>query len=82
MWNAVYISFGIHPPRNVARMFGNWQKGVRPKLRAQILVGMGTLCWVVWLCRNDVVFDGSNTNFFVAGDFQGGLLDKTMVFPT
>jgi hypothetical protein len=34
MWNAVYISFGIHPSRNVASMFGNWLKGVQPKLRA------------------------------------------------
>ena len=37
-----------------------WVLGSRisPKLRNQVLVDAATLCWVVWFCMNDVVFDG------------------------
>ena len=71
MWNAVFISFGIHPPRNVASLLGNWLRGVQPKLKTQVFVGVAALCWAVWLCRNDVVFNGSNTNFLLQVIFRG-----------
>ena len=71
MWNTVFISLGIQPPRNIANLLGNWLKGVQPRLRAQILVGVIALCWTVWLCQNDVVFNGSNDNFLLQVIFRG-----------
>jgi hypothetical protein len=71
IWNTVFISFGIHPPRNVASLLGNWLRGVQPKLKTQVFVGIAALCWAVWLCRNNVVFNGSNTNFLLQVIFRG-----------
>ena len=44
-----------------------WVLGSRisPKLRNQVLVGAAALCWAVWLCRNDVVFNGKIPNSYL-----------------
>lgn len=70
VWNAIFIAFGIHLPTNVANLLGNWFYGVLPRLRAQILVGVAALCWAVWLCRNDVVFNGFKANSFLQVIFR------------
>ena len=65
------ITFGIHPPTSITNLFGNWLNGVQPRLKHQFFVGIAALCWAVWLCRNDVVFNGSKTNSFVQVIFKG-----------
>jgi hypothetical protein len=38
-------------------LFNGWMQGVDKKLKYKILVGTCTLCWAIWISRNDVVFD-------------------------
>ncbi|WVZ67110.1 hypothetical protein U9M48_016237, partial [Paspalum notatum var. saurae] len=57
LWRIVSVTFGIHPPKNVTHMFGSWLHGVNKKIKNQILIGICALCWAIWLCRNDIIFD-------------------------
>ena len=44
-------------------MFGNWLAGIPTNLKSQLLVGASALCWSIWLCWNDAVFNKkSGTN--------------------
>jgi hypothetical protein len=62
IWNSIHITFGIQPPSNIAHMFGSWLIGIRPRLREHICVGLTTLCWAIWLNRNDMVFNRFKSN--------------------
>lgn len=79
VWNALFITFGIQPPTNVASLLGNWPYGVHPRLRAHFLIGVAALCWAMWLCRNNVVFNRSKTNSFVQIIFREDFLGAGMV---
>uniref|UniRef100_A0A0A9AJS6 Uncharacterized protein n=1 Tax=Arundo donax TaxID=35708 RepID=A0A0A9AJS6_ARUDO len=46
-------------------MGNNWLCNVDPKLKPQILVGVSTLCWVIWLIRNDIISEKSKVNFYM-----------------
>jgi hypothetical protein len=57
VWRVIQVYFNITPPLNIHHMFTEWMQGVEKKLRYKILVELCTLCWAMWLSRNDVVFD-------------------------
>ena len=40
-------------------MFNSWLQGVDKEKSKLILFGASALCWALWLCRNDRVFDKS-----------------------
>jgi hypothetical protein len=44
-------------PTNVKNMFGNLLNGVDKNTKARIHVGVCALLWVMWNCRNDVIFN-------------------------
>lgn len=45
-------------------MFGNWLNGVDIKTKARIHIGISALCWSIWTCRNNFVFNKqTSTNF-------------------
>lgn len=54
-WRMVYISFKISPLMNINHIFDGSLLGVDRNLRMDILVGTWTLCWPIWVSRNDVV---------------------------
>ena len=56
-WWIVKCAFNLDPPANMTNMFGNWLDGIPKLIKSLILVGVSALCWSIWLCRNDVVFD-------------------------
>ena len=56
-WWTIQYAFNLSPPMSIANMFGNWLAGIPKILKSQLLVGASALCWSIWLCRNDVVFD-------------------------
>ena len=62
VWNNVPITFRIRPPTSFANLFGSSLHGLSPKLRKQILLGVATLCWAIWLNRNDMVFNMAKSN--------------------
>jgi hypothetical protein len=43
-------------------MFGNWLVGIDNKYRILIRVGVLALIWSLWLCRNNLVFDGKHSS--------------------
>ena len=57
MWRIVLISFNLKPPTSVHNLFTGWFEGLNRKRKSQIIVGASTICWALWLTRNDVVFD-------------------------
>lgn len=56
-WHTIHISFNLPTPTSSTNLFGNWLKGVHPKLKAQIRVGVCALLWAIWNCRNGCVFN-------------------------
>jgi hypothetical protein len=42
-------------------MFGNWLNGVDKKSKDRIRIGVSALCWSIWRCRNNIVFNNSTT---------------------
>ena len=65
VWNTAHIAFGIQPPTSFANLFGSWLYGLRPKLNNQILLGAPTLCWAIWLNKNDMIFNKAKSNIFI-----------------
>ena len=62
LWNSLLIAFNVQPPRNTAHLFGPWTRSFAPGLRDQVIVGIAAMCWVLWLNRNDVVFQRTHIN--------------------
>ena len=63
IWASVYAAWGIPKPHNMPRMFGSWLNGIPKEYKPLILLGAAALCWFVWLCRNDVVFNNKKSSF-------------------
>ena len=51
------MTFGLQKPNNITHLFGSWLNGFRGGYKYLILLGISALCWAIWLCRNDIVFD-------------------------
>ena len=65
LWTYVHISFDLNPPQSMSHIFGNWLVGVDKRIKNLILVGASALCWVLWLSRNDMVFDKSPSKSYL-----------------
>jgi RsiW-degrading membrane proteinase PrsW (M82 family) len=52
-------------------MFGTWLRNQNKKLRDMIWVGMAAMCWAIWRCRNDVIFNKLKTNSIMQVIFRG-----------
>ena len=61
VWRIVFSTYNIPPPSSVTNLFGNWLNGVDAKTKARIRIGVSALCWAIWNCRNDIVFNRKNT---------------------
>jgi hypothetical protein len=61
LWRIVNFAFDLPPPANVTNMFGNWLNGVDKKSKARIRIGVSALCWSIWRCRNDIIFNKNKT---------------------
>ena len=55
--NSLLIAFILQPPIGTPRMFCVWIRSFPPSLRDLIIVGLAAICRVLWLNRNDVVFN-------------------------
>lgn len=62
VWSVVSITYGFQPPTNMAALFDSWLRNFPSRLRNQILIGVTAICWVLWLSRNDVVFQRAKPN--------------------
>ena len=52
------MASNLYLPHNVANIFSNWLRGIDNKYRIHIRVGAIATLWSLWLCRNDMVFNG------------------------
>jgi hypothetical protein len=64
VWRMVYFTYNISRPTNITNMFSNWLNGVDKTDKARICIGVSALCWSIWTCRNNFVFNKHvGTNF-------------------
>jgi hypothetical protein len=64
VWRVIYFAYNIPAPSNITNMFGKWLNGVSKHGKARIRIGISALCWSIWTCRNDMVFNKQkSTNF-------------------
>jgi hypothetical protein len=75
----VRITFGIHTPTSILDMYGHWLNNFSANIKFQVIVGVGVICWTVWLSRNDIVFNQKKYFYSYAGYLQGHILDKNMI---
>jgi hypothetical protein len=62
IWSVNQMASNLYPPSSVVNMFDNWLRGIHNKFRILILVGALALIWSLWLCRNDLVFNGKTSS--------------------
>ena len=56
-WRAIHLVFGLAPPKDVDDLFNHWLKQGGRKPNLYLLTGISAMCWVIWLSRNDVIFN-------------------------
>jgi hypothetical protein len=56
------ISSTLCQSRSAANIFRNWLNGVDDRFKKHILVGAIAVIWLLWLCRNDKVFNDKRTS--------------------
>ena len=52
-------------------MLGNWLQKFNAQEVFTILTGTAALCWAIWHCRNDIIFDNVKHPFFMQVIFKG-----------
>jgi hypothetical protein len=57
IWGVIQIATNLYLPHSVSNMFGTWLRGLDKDKKSLVLVGAPAICWVIWRCRNDMVFD-------------------------
>lgn len=57
LWRVVQCTFNIDTPTSVGHLFNDWACSVGSRLKKFMLVGASALCWALWTCKNDIVFD-------------------------
>jgi hypothetical protein len=65
LWRMIYFTFNIPPPANIINMFGNWLNGVDKMDKARIRIGVSALCWSIWTCKNDFIFNKQKGTIFL-----------------
>jgi hypothetical protein len=52
-------------------LFTDWLDGINRKLKYKILVGASAICWVIWLTRNNIIFDKAAAPSYLQVIFRG-----------
>ena len=68
IWRAVQVATGLTPPRSVTHMLGNRLQNFNAQEAFTIITGTSALCWAIWRCRNDIIFDNV---IFSGGTYTG-----------
>ena len=56
-WCTIHVAFNAIPPNSINTLFGSWLDGVKPSIAGHIQIGVCTLLWPIWNCRNDMIFN-------------------------
>jgi hypothetical protein len=57
VWDFIFLAFGISRLSNIHNMFGNWIGGFGNDHKGLALLGAATVCWSIWLGRNELIFE-------------------------
>jgi hypothetical protein len=57
IFSIIQAASSLYPLTSFANVFGNWLHGIDLRFRTLIRVGALAIIWLLWLCRNDKVFD-------------------------
>jgi hypothetical protein len=57
IWKTVNFTYNLPSPSNISHMFGSWLDGVEKHDKAIVRIGVSALCWSIWKCRNDIIFN-------------------------
>jgi len=71
VWRIIFFATGLSPPRSVCHMFGSWLSNQSKKIRNLIWVGVAAVCWAIWNCRNDIIFNKIKINSILQVIFRG-----------
>jgi len=70
-WRAIHLVFGLAPPKDVDDLFNHWLKQGGHKPNLHLLTGLSAMCWVIWLSKNDIVFNKCQPKTFLQVLFRG-----------
>ena len=71
LWRAIHLVLGIPPLVNIELLFNNWSKQGGHKHNILLLTGAATICWLIWLTRNDTVFNNCRPKISLQVLFRG-----------
>jgi hypothetical protein len=52
-------------------MFGNWLHFLDDKMKKITMTGVAALCWAIWRCQNDIIFNNTKYSSFMQATFRG-----------
>jgi hypothetical protein len=65
IWWMIFFTYNIPPPTNITNMLGKWLNRIDKMTKARIHIGVSVLCWSIWTCRNDMIFNGIMCTHFL-----------------
>ena len=71
IWKIVYLATGLTPPRSISHMLGNWLSNFDNNERRVVLMGAAALCWAIWRCCDDIIFNKTKYSSFMQAIFKG-----------
>jgi hypothetical protein len=57
IWSIIQVATNLYLPHSVSNMFGTWLWCLDKDVKSLVLAGAATICWAIWRCHNDIVFD-------------------------
>jgi hypothetical protein len=57
IWSIIQLASTLYRPSSVANIFGNSLNRIDHRFKKHIRVGVIAIIWLLWLCRNDEVFN-------------------------
>jgi hypothetical protein len=67
----IFFATNLNQPRSISHLFGTWLNNQPKNMKGLIWVGTAALCWAIWCCRNDVIFNKTKTNSIMQVIFRG-----------
>ena len=71
VWRIIFYATDLTPPRLIRHMFHSWLANQSKEIRNLIWVGVAAVCWTIWRCRNNIIFNNTKVNSILQVIFRG-----------
>jgi len=71
VWRIIFYATCLMPPRSIGHMFDSWLSNQSKNIRNLIWVGVAAVCWAIWRCRNDIIFNNIKVGSILQVIFRG-----------